>query len=89
MSFKGKDIHEYIELALNTGFCHIDTAQREFEFFIPEVLIFYLNLSFATKGTKMKKVYLSPFGRADCPGQSCISQASIGVATLRKQYARV
>jgi len=24
---KGKDIHEYIELALDTGFCHIDTAQ--------------------------------------------------------------
>jgi len=23
---KGKDIHEYIELALDTGFCHIDTA---------------------------------------------------------------
>jgi len=27
VDFKGKDIHEYIELALNTGFCHIDTAQ--------------------------------------------------------------
>jgi len=24
---KGKDFHEYIELALNTGFCHIDTAE--------------------------------------------------------------
>jgi len=24
---KGKDIHQYIELALDTGFCHIDTAQ--------------------------------------------------------------
>ena len=29
---KGKDIHEYIELALDTGFCHIDTAQGDLNF---------------------------------------------------------
>ena len=28
VNFKGKDIHEYIEPALNTRFYHIDTAQR-------------------------------------------------------------
>jgi diketogulonate reductase-like aldo/keto reductase len=27
VKLKGKDFHEYIEQALNTGFCHIDTAQ--------------------------------------------------------------
>jgi len=27
LKFRGIDFHEYIELALNTGFCHIDTAQ--------------------------------------------------------------
>ena len=34
MNFRGKDVHEYIELALNTGFCHIDTAQCDLCFFI-------------------------------------------------------
>ena len=54
--FKGKDFHEYIELALNTGFCHIDTAQCDFSNLIFKS--FKLNLSFVTKGTKMKKASL-------------------------------
>ena len=29
---KYKDVHEYIELALDTGFCHIDTAQGNLSF---------------------------------------------------------
>ena len=27
---EGKDFHKYIELALNAGYCHIDTAQSDF-----------------------------------------------------------
>ena len=34
MSSRGKDVHEYIELALNTGFCHIDTAQCDLNFLV-------------------------------------------------------
>ena len=28
----GDDVHEYIEMALDTGFSHIDTGQCDFEF---------------------------------------------------------
>ena len=58
-----KDVHEYIEMALDTGFSHIDTAQCDFELLIPEPEV--CNLSFATKHTKMRKAPLSPSGRAD------------------------
>ena len=38
---KGKDIHEYIELALDTGFCHIDTAQGNLNSFCHKFMLIF------------------------------------------------
>ena len=83
----GDDVHEYIELALDTGFSHIDSGQCDFKFLIPEPDVW--NLSFATKFMKMKKASLSPSGRADWPGQMCTFQPSMVVATLKRPYGQV
>lgn len=60
---KGNDIHEYIEMALDTGFSHIDTAQGDD--FEPLIQIRSCSLSFAAKGMETKKASLSPSERVD------------------------
>ena len=56
----GIEIHEYIKLALDTGFIHIDTAQGNLQFPDQELDLF---LSFALKRTRMRKASLLPSGR--------------------------